>query len=361
MAANDELIGFVREALSRGVARDEVASALARSGWSPARVRAALAGFSDVAFPVPVPRPRPSLDARDAFLYLVLFTTLYLSAWHFGSLVFQLIDWAFPDPAMAATDAAAAFRSSLARFSVASLVTAAPVFFFLSSITGREVRQDPTKRGSKVRRWLTYLTLFVGATVLIGDFTALVYHVLGGELTVRFVLKVATIAAIAGGAFGYYLLDLRADEREDGRDAGADRQGRLTRGRLFAVVAAVAATGAVAASLAIIGSPAEARVELLDLRRVQDLTRTSTSIDLYWTREGHLPASLADLPSAPRPLTDPDTGAPYAYRVIDAGTYELCATFARASADTSPRPTRRFWTHEAGRQCFTIEPQRIER
>ena len=76
------------------------------------------------------------------------------------------------------------------------------------------MRADPGKRASKIRRWLTYLTLFVSASFLIGDVVTLVYNVLGGELTVRFLLKVAVVGAIAGTAFGYYLTDLRREERE---------------------------------------------------------------------------------------------------------------------------------------------------
>jgi Domain of unknown function (DUF5671) len=221
MAINDELQGFVRDALGRGVGRADVETALKRSGWGGPQIQAALAGFAEIDFPIPVPRPRASLDARDAFLYLVLFTTLYISAWHFGSLVFQLIDRAFPDPAVTGPGAVAAYRSVAMRFAIASIVTAGPVFLFLSALTGREVRREPTKRGSKVRRWLTYLTLFLGASVLIGDFTGLVYSALGGELTVRFVLKVLTIAGIAGGAFGYYLMELRTDEAGEAQTADA--------------------------------------------------------------------------------------------------------------------------------------------
>ena len=67
---------------------------------------------------------------------------------------------------------------------------------------------------SAVRRWLTYLTLFVAAAVLVGDMIALVYNLLGGELTLRFVLKVLVAAVIAGTIFGYYLMDLRREEKE---------------------------------------------------------------------------------------------------------------------------------------------------
>jgi hypothetical protein len=57
------------------------------------------------------------------------------------------------------------------------------------------------------------MTLFVAAAVIIGDLTVLVYNFLGGELSLRFALKVITVAAIAGGIFGYYLWDLRQEER----------------------------------------------------------------------------------------------------------------------------------------------------
>jgi hypothetical protein len=59
---------------------------------------------------------------------------------------------------------------------------------------------------------LTYITLFVAAGVLIGDLISLVFNFLGGELTVRFVLKVLTVGVIAGTIFGHYLWDLRKEE-----------------------------------------------------------------------------------------------------------------------------------------------------
>ena len=68
---------------------------------------------------------------------------------------------------------------------------------------------------SPIRRWLTYFTLFVAAGFLIGDLTTLVYNVLGGEITIRFSLKVIVVGAIAGTIFGYYLRDLRREEREE--------------------------------------------------------------------------------------------------------------------------------------------------
>jgi hypothetical protein len=212
VAAGDELTDFVRSALGRGVPRTQIEEALRKGGWSVDQIRGAMSAFADVEFPIPVPRARPYLSARDAFLYLVLFGTLYTSAFNLGNLIFEFINIGFPDPASPPFEGYDEYVRGRIRWAVSSLIVAVPVFLYTSWLTGREIRRDPAKRASKVRRWLTYLTLFVAACALIGDVTTLVYNLLGGELTVRFLLKVATVAVIAGTAFTYYLRDLRRDE-----------------------------------------------------------------------------------------------------------------------------------------------------
>ena len=99
MAAGDELVDFVRDALGRGVPRAQIEEALRKGGWTADQIRVALAAFVDLDFPVPVPRARPYLSAREAFMYLVLFGTLYASAYYLGSLIFDFINLTFPDPA----------------------------------------------------------------------------------------------------------------------------------------------------------------------------------------------------------------------------------------------------------------------
>lgn len=213
MAASEELIAFVRDALVHGRSRSEIETVLRQAGWDPDRIQRAMSAFAAVDFPVPVPRPRPSVSAREAFMYLLLFSTLYMAAFNLGSLLFDLINRAFPDPASTYQGYETYARESI-RWSTSWLIVSFPVFLFLSWLTGRSTHVDPTERTSPVRRWLTYLTLFFAACALIGDVVTLMYNVLGGELTVRFVLKVLVVAAIAGTAFGYYLSDLRVDERE---------------------------------------------------------------------------------------------------------------------------------------------------
>jgi hypothetical protein len=212
MAVNEELMGFIREALNRGLPRNDIRGVLSQADWSDEEVGAALRSFAAVDFPIAVPRPRPSLSAREAFQYLVLFGTLYVSAYSLGSLLFQFINLGFPDPLWSQAQTVAI--SEKIRWAVASLVVASPVFLFTARTISREIAVSPLKRASPVRRWLTYLTLVIAASVLIGDTTTLVHSLLAGEATARFLLKALTIGIIAGSVFVYYLRDLRRDEKE---------------------------------------------------------------------------------------------------------------------------------------------------
>jgi hypothetical protein len=211
MALNEDLIAFVKEGLQRGVARADIEAVLLRAGWPPEQIRRALAGFADVEFAIPVPRPVPTVSAREAFMYVLMFVTLFLSAYNLGDLLFSVINRQFPDAASPRTND---FILSSIRWSLSSLIVAFPIFLWVSWMLARLMRRDPTKRASKIRWRLTYVTLFVAACVLIGDIITVIYSFLGGELTTRVVLKVITVAAIAGTVFGYYLPDLRLEGKE---------------------------------------------------------------------------------------------------------------------------------------------------
>ena len=213
MSINEDLTGFIREALNRGLARDEIRDVLSQADWSDEEVRGGLLSFAAVDFPIPVPRPRPSLSAREAFEYLVLFGTLYMSAFSLGTLLFQFINLALPDPLWSQAFIDERIPDTIRR-SIAALVVATPIFLYVARINSRAIALSPLKRASPVRRWLTYLTLAVVGGILIGDATSLIYNLLDGEVAARFLLKVLTIAGITGTAFVYFLSDLRHDEKE---------------------------------------------------------------------------------------------------------------------------------------------------
>jgi len=349
-----ELQAFVHESLARRLPRDRVKAALLSAGWRAEEVDAALAAYADVDFPVPVPQRRPYLSAREAFLYLVLFATLYTTAFDVGAVLFTLINRELPDPALGryVGDFAASARAA-----TAGLVIAFPVFLGLSRLIGRSIEREPAGRSSPIRKWLTYLTLFLAALVIIGDLIVLVGGLLAGELALRFVLKVLVVFAIAGAVFGHYLTALRREERDV---TVAPRWAWLG-----ARLAGAAVVGVMVAGLFASGSPAGQRGRQFDEIRVRDLQGIAAAVSAHRREYGTLPTGLDRLLHQPPPLgvddiLDPETNLAYEYRALDSLTYELCAVFARA--DTAQRDRRewgaRMWRHGSGRHCFRLRALR---
>jgi hypothetical protein len=130
---------------------------------------------------------------------------------------------------------------------------------------------------------------------------------------------------------------------------------RVTGKRTLAAVLVVIVALAVTTGIMIIGSPSEERTRRLDARRVEDLQGISQSVEIYRTRHQRFPASLEELAAEPglsAVQPDPVSGSPYGYRTVDARSYELCGEFDRETADVRAAG---FWSHGAGRQCFTLK------
>ena len=371
----NELYTFVKESLGKGMDRAAIHAALAQAGWQEEEIKNALSAFAEVQFPIPVPKPKPYLQAREAFLYLVSFITLYITAFSFGVLVFAFIDKLLPDPLQ--------FRGFFPRgltTSLASLIVAFPLYLFMMRQLGKAAARDPERRQSKVGKWLTYITLVIAAGIIIGDLIAVLSNLLGGELTIRFVLKAFTILAITGSIFGYYLWSLQKEEKEEGEKGKQTVAQKNPSGvRIFvgAVVAAIVLV--VGYGLILVGTPAQQRLIQFDERRVSDLQNISFAIDSYWGRTGTLPESLEVLQENPQyyyvpSVHDPKTGMFYEYSVYEDTIYELCAEFEtdssqqkekyegaqRAAIPASPAPffeEGRKWEYSVGRTCFKRQIQ----
>lgn len=355
---SQELRSFVQEALARGIGRDQIRDALRQAGWPADEVEPALAAWSEAPFPIPVPQRRPYLSAREAFLYLVMFVTLYTATFNVGVILFEAIERWVPDPARRGFGGSM-FSPQGVRNAVAAIVIAFPIFLVLSRHIGNSLRREPEKRASRIRKWLTYLTLFVAALVIIGDLTFLVSRLLSGELPPRFLLKTLAVLLIAGTVFTHYLADLRRDERP----APALSPGTVSP---LARVAGACVFASIVLGLVLAGSPRAERSRQIDAQRVSDLQAIALAIDEHHHARRSLPESLgvvATQPHARLSINDPATGAAYEYRTLDSLRYELCATFDRESdtrleASLPYEREPRFWRHGPGHACFTLEVAR---
>lgn len=149
---------------------------------------------------------------KDVFLHLLSMATLYASAGSLIALLFQYINIAFPDvlygdPAYVVMSARGAIR-----WAIAMLVVVFPVYLFTTRALNRDYEMHPEKRDLRIRKWLIYFTLFVAGLIAIGDVVSLIYTFLGGEITMRFILKVVSIFMVVGSVFFYYLAQVRKDQ-----------------------------------------------------------------------------------------------------------------------------------------------------
>lgn len=309
---------------------------------------------------------------KDFFLQLGVMAALYVSAISLINLLFQTIDYAFPDALAYYGDP----YSSGIRLAIASLVIIFPLFIFLSRLNGKDFAVWPEKREFPVRRWLIYLTLFVAGIAVVVDLIALVNTFLSGEITTRFALKILAVLVVAGGVFGYFMYDLK----KGGMPARQDK--------VFAWLAAAVVLVSIIGGFLIMGTPGEARARKMDDQRITDLQSIQWQVVSYWQQKEKMPKALTDLTDQLggwKASVDPQTSAAYEYVFTKGMSFQLCANFSRNNLGESEKlkgrggyggntsiayPTPIYdgvsgaatdnWEHAASKVCFnrTIDPDK---
>lgn len=365
--ADTTLLDFVREALAKGESRERISSALQQAGWPDDQIEDALGAYADIDFAAPVPRPRRYGGAREAFLYIVYFALLGMVAFQVGGLAFAYIDKLVADPLYSDQWRYAASRL---RWSVSALVVGYPIFLYLGWRLASMRRRNSERRASRVRSWLTYITLIFAALTLIGDLVAVVYNFLGGEMSVRFVMKAIVVGAISGAILWNYT-----------RDAERTAAGVDWPGRILAALATLVTAALVVWAFTLVDTPGAARAQALDEQRLAHLQTIARRVDCYRTYFGETPVSLdamgaalderagrqpAAYGCAVKTPDDPATNTQYAYAQLDGDGFRLCAVFDRGwpkqeegddNAGVRSANNRRTFNkpQTAGETCFDLE------
>jgi len=286
---------------------------------------------------------------RDLFLHLLAIVALYWSSITFITLLWQFINYWLPDALKNIYNYQAYFE--IIRFAVSSLFIVFPVFIFTSWFLNKIYKKEAVVRESKIRKWLLYFTLFVSALVVMGDLVAVINNLLGGETTLRFILKALSVLLVAGLVFWYYLDDVRRPEPTKLAKPFAWGSGALV---IIAIIS----------SFFVIGSPTTARLMQFDLQKANDLSQIQYQILNYWQSKEKLPEKLSDLTDSIKAYKvpqDPQTNKDYEYTIIDANnlSFKLCAEFNKATntKDSTnypiyPEQYLENWDHPAGYYCF---------
>jgi hypothetical protein len=209
----DHLAAFVELARQKGMEPATIFLLLKASGWKDREIADVLARRE---LGAALPERSGVGSARDAFFHLLAFTALYAWVISLIYLLFTYIEFALPDAATRTSSYAIEAAQSGIRASLATLIVAYPLFVIVWWMLLREIRHVPEMAKSGVRRWLSSLSLFVGAVTILGNVIAVVYYLVEGDLTLRFLLKVAVLVAVAGAISAYLALTLRSEAEARG-------------------------------------------------------------------------------------------------------------------------------------------------
>jgi hypothetical protein len=204
-----DLVQFIQLARLKGASDEFISKLLRDYGWPQREVeRAYFEVYEQLAGrPIPTPKGGSGEAARDAFFYLLAFITLAIWTQALGQLAFIFIDHLIPD----ALDRGYGDPSFQVAFCLARLLVAYPVYLWVMRYINKELATYREKYFSGVRKWLTYLTLWIVSLIAIGTLIAFLTSFLRGELTTRFVLKVLVILLLDGGVLWYYAQWIRRE------------------------------------------------------------------------------------------------------------------------------------------------------
>jgi hypothetical protein len=356
ISMDQQLAAFIEHARTRGMDHATIRMLLLSAGWKEKDIAHALTAQ---ALDLPVPTPPDVGGAREAFLHLLTAAALYTAVSYALTLVFSYVDLMLPD---LATTPYAQLQPEADRavipVAMAAVFVSFPLLIWLSSTLVREMKAAPDKARSPIRRWLTYLTLFLAAGMMVVDVITLVAFLLQGELSTRFLLKVAAVLVVGGAGFIYYFTSLKMSP---------DQMQKTTFHRWFGWSTSIIVAASLVGGLFVVGPPSTERLRRFDAQRAGDIRIIAeevfnASVGTAWrnpavplTMKQALPRSLDDVLAGARQrrprIADPKTQAKYEYEVLGESTFRVCATFEQARDEAGDVA----WNHPSGRHCFDFD------
>lgn len=302
-----------------------------------------------------------SSPAKHMFYYLLSLVTLGFTSIGVGKILFQIINATFLETTFSYESA---FSPWELQFGISSVIVTAPIFFFLGLRIQKDLAAKLLNQDSAIRKWLTYLILFISSLVIIGVLIELLNNFFQGELTVKFILKALSVLLLSSAIFSFYLFDIRREKFV--LDPVVKR---------YAWGFVIVTLATLISGFFFLESPSKIRTQREDQERLSRLQSMHYEIQEFSRREGTLPKDLDFLKDRflPEQMQDPVTKEALEYRIVSKTEYELCTTFALSNKDSKdvhqgyyyPRPPYApyeiNWWHEAGRHCFPLKVEKVEK
>lgn len=283
-------------------------------------------------------------------MQLASLVTLFVSIPAFVTLLFSIINLQFPDAADSYWQIDSA-QSSI-RYAIAVLVIFFPAYLYLTRKVN-EARRGEGELYHTLTKWVIYIGLLIAGIVILSDLAVVVYTFLNGEITARFILKALALLVVMSGVVYYYAMDAKDHWQKREKES-------VTIGlSVLVIVLAFVAYG-----YSLIDAPSVAREVRLDQQQITDLQDMQWRIESYHQETNSFPGDIEMLyEDFPAPVA-PEGRAAYEYEITGSDTYELCATFARATPASERSMVKPIggsegvylenqnWEHGSGKKCF---------
>ncbi|MFA6177915.1 MAG: DUF5671 domain-containing protein [Candidatus Paceibacterota bacterium] len=287
-------------------------------------------------------------SAKDFFINLGAIVALGFFVGNLINLLFTIINKAFP-----LTTGFNFSGSSSISFPVASLIIFFPVYIFLMYLLEKDYVLEPEKRNVGIRKWLTYITLFISGFALVGDLVTVLYYFIDGQdITMGFILKALSVLIISLSIFYYYISEVRGKMN-------------MSLQKKWALGSGIIIIACIIWGFSVLGSPRNQQLLKYDGQKVNDLQSIENSVQDFYVTKGVLPNNLDELLTQNYFVNtiDSQTQKPYEYEKTSKTTFSLCAEFNKelTKADFGAQPMifgGNTWIHGVGRFCFnkTINP-----
>jgi len=289
-------------------------------------------------------------DAKYTFYYLLSLVALIFMAISVGMVAFGIIDKTIPDILNYYNYSSV---DSRLKFAISALLISIPAFYSVSYLINKGLRCQELDKESPIRRWLTYFIILVSSLIILGSFVSLVNSFLSGELTVRFILKVASVLLIAGISFSFYLYDVKRESPE--------KKDRVT--KIFFIATLFLVVSVFVAAWFFVESPQKTRARRIDNLILNNFSNLESSINSYYTYNKKLPEKISDLSLNqqiyfnPEFALDPESKEEIGYNRINDTEFELCAYFRASNREDQNDPRLRLngnnQEHDSGYQCLS--------
>ncbi|HOX96885.1 MAG TPA: DUF5671 domain-containing protein [bacterium] len=295
---------------------------------------------------------KPLHSAVTAFLYLLSLVTLGFTAFAIGDILFSLITKYVPDPLLDNT--AWAYRDL--KFSIASLIITAPLFIVLANYIQKYIKSERISLESQVRKWLSFVTIFIASCVIIGVLIGIIVNYLDGNLSLRMFLELAVVLAISTMILLYNIFDIRR------QDVPKKNVLRL----VFNSVVIPLAVISLIIAFFLVESPTQARSRRIDEKTMDTMSQIKSVMENYYFNNKNLPNDLDTLKNQgdkyyiyAEDFNTIDKDHSITYERLENNRYKMCADFLLSSEQIKNVSyntyTLEMFPHNAGNNCFTYE------